>query len=90
MLIEITNLNLNWIEADVRRLFYPFGEIGSVHLFRDGRNNRFSGKAHVEMPVKNEAHQAISALHGKILIGKSIYLLELPSKTEETALGASI
>ena len=79
MLIEITNLNVNWIEADVRRLFLPFGEVGSVQLIRDGHNNRSFGKAHVEMPVEKQARQALTTLQGKVLGGKALHLLELPS-----------
>lgn len=90
MLIEITNLNINWIEADVRRLFLPFGEIGTVRLYRDIRNNRFSGKADVEMPVEKQARQAITTLQGKILGGKSLHLLELPSSFSGLPLGGSI
>ena len=90
MLIEIANLNVNWIEADVRRLFLPFGEVGLVHLFRDGRNNRSFGKAHVEMPVEKQARQALATLQGKILVGKTIHLSELPSARDESRLEGTI
>lgn len=90
MLIEITNLNINWIEADVRRLFFSFGEVGSVLLFRGGRNHRFSGRAQVEMPVEKQARQAMVTLQGKVLVGKSLHLLELPSTSDRTPLGGTI
>jgi RNA recognition motif-containing protein len=89
MILEITNLNLNLIEADVRRLFVPFGEVGSVFLFRNGHHLRPSGKAQVEMPVDKEARQAIAAMQGTAIAGKSIQITGTPS-SEERPLGTTI
>jgi RNA recognition motif-containing protein len=89
MILEITNLNLNLIEADVRHLFAPFGEVGSVLLVRNGYQHRSSGKAQVEMPVDKEARQAMTSLHGMAIAGKSIQITGTPS-SEERPLGATI
>jgi hypothetical protein len=40
MNIQITNVSLHMIEADIRRLFTPFGEIAAVQVVRDKWNNR--------------------------------------------------
>ena len=90
MILEITNLNLNLIEADVRRLFAPFGEVAAVQLFRNGHNRRSSGKAQLEMPVEKEAHQAFESLEGKVFSGKPIYITLTPSPSEETSFGSTI
>jgi RNA recognition motif-containing protein len=79
MLIQITNLNLSLVEADLRRLFTPFGEIGSVQIIRDPRNNRSSGRALVDMPVEKEGRQVLASLQGKVLAGKAITLMEMPA-----------
>jgi RNA recognition motif-containing protein len=78
MMMEITNMNLNLIEADVRRLFVPYGELALVHIFRDKRNNRPSGRAHVLMPVEKQARSAMAGLQGFMWAGKSIRITELP------------
>jgi RNA recognition motif-containing protein len=80
MNIEITNIHLNVIEADLRRLFTPFGEVTTVELVRDKWNNRSTGHAFVNMPVLKQAQTAILTLHGTILAGKAIVV---------TAFGAS-
>jgi RNA recognition motif-containing protein len=70
--IQITNINLQLIEADLRRLFTPFGEVGPVQLVRDRWNNRSTGRAFITMPVDKQAQSAILTLHGTVLAGKVI------------------
>jgi len=76
MNIEITNIHLNIIEADLRRLFTPFGEVTTVELVRDRWNNRSTGRAIVNMPVEKQAQTAIVTLHGSLLSGKAIIVIE--------------
>jgi len=88
MIIEITSLHLNILETDLRRLFTPFGEIGSIEILRDRLNNRSRGKAIVTMPVKKEAQQAAESLNGTLLSGKSITVtLLLSSGSDEIKKG---
>lgn len=79
MNIEITNIHLNVIESDLRRLFTPFGEVRTVELVRDKWNNRSTGRALVNMPVEKQAQTAILTLHGTIMAGKSITVTEFTS-----------
>jgi RNA recognition motif-containing protein len=72
MNIEITNIHLNIIESDLRRLFTPFGEVITVELVRDKWNNRSTGHAFINMPVEKQAQTAIVTLHGTVLLGKAI------------------
>jgi RNA recognition motif-containing protein len=72
MTIFISNLPLSLIEADVQRLFVPFGEVRTVRLTRDKLNNRPRGSAKVSMPVHTEAQNAITGLDGVSLHGRTI------------------
>jgi RNA recognition motif-containing protein len=76
MNIEITNIHLNVIEADLRRLFTPFGEVRMVELVRDKWNNRSTGRAIVSMPVEKQAQAAVITLHGTVLSGKVIAVIK--------------
>lgn len=82
MNIEITNIHLNVIEADLRRLFTPFGEVTAVELVRDKWNNRSTGHAFVSMPVMKQAQAAILTLHGTVLVGKPIVVSEFRSSLD--------
>lgn len=79
MNIEITNIHLNVIESDLRRLFTPFGEVRTVELVRDKWNNRSTGRALINMPVEKQAQTAIITLHGTMMGGKSIAVTEFNS-----------
>jgi RNA recognition motif-containing protein len=79
MNIEITNIHLNMIEADLRRLFTPFGEVTDVELIRNKWNNRSTGRALINMPVRKQAEAAIVTLHGTVLGGKAITVTEFHS-----------
>lgn len=81
--IEVTNLNLSVIDADIQRLFTRFGEVSSVKVIRDKLNNRSKGKAIIKMPVDKDAQKAIASLHGYNLLGKAITVTQLPSTDEE-------
>lgn len=74
MQIHVSNLHTNLIEADVQRLFSPFGEVDRVSLMRDRLNNRSLGRAFVEMPVLTEAAQAIVSLNGTEVKGKKLHV----------------
>jgi RNA recognition motif-containing protein len=76
MNIKITNIHLNVIEADLRRLFSPFGEIITVELVRDKWNNRSTGRAIVNMAVEKQAQMAIITLDGALLAGQTIAVSE--------------
>ena len=74
--IEVNNIHLNIIEADLRRLFSPFGEVAGIELMRDKLSNRSSGRALVDMPVEKQALIAIATLHGKVVSGKAITVIK--------------
>lgn len=90
MNIQVSNLNLNLIESDLQRLFTPYGEIGSIDIFRDKLNNRSRGKALVQMPVNVEARQAIISLHGRLFAGKTLNVVEVPNDKDEGITSAKL
>ena len=77
MQIHISNLNTSLIEADVLRLFSRFGEVSAVRLMRDKLNNRSFGRAFVDMPVQQQALQAIAGLDGEEIKGKKLRVSEV-------------
>lgn len=78
--IKVFNLSLNIIDADLRKLFSPFGVVNSVEVNRDKFNGRSKGNAIVNMPVENEARQAIASLDQSMIDGKKISVNEFSER----------
>jgi len=72
MHLHIANLNSNFIESDLQRLFSKYGEVESVELVRDKLNNRSLCHGFIDMPVQKEAEQAIVSLHRSQIDGKTV------------------
>jgi RNA recognition motif-containing protein len=77
MNIEVSNLHLNVIESDLKKIFAPYGEVNSVELLRDKVSNRSRGRAFIEMPDEKEALQAIKSLDGTELMAKTIVISQV-------------
>jgi len=86
--IQVSNLNISLIEADIQRLFTPFGEVSSLEILRDKLNNRSKGRAMIKMPVAKEAQKAIASLNGQVVGGKSIVVDEVSSTDENRFSGS--
>ena len=72
MNMYIGNLAYDITENDLKNAFSEFGEVSSVKIIIDKFSGRSKGFGFVEMPNNSEADQAIKALNGKILNGRSI------------------
>jgi RNA recognition motif-containing protein len=72
MNLYIGNLAYDVTENDLRNAFSEFGEVSSVKIITDKFSGRPKGFGFVEMPDNSEADQAIKALNGKVLNGRSI------------------
>ncbi len=72
MNMYIGNLAYDVTENDLRNAFSEFGEVSSVKIITDKFSGRSKGFGFVEMPDNSEADQAIKALNGKVLNGRSI------------------
>jgi RNA recognition motif-containing protein len=81
MNIQISNISLNMIDADIRRLFSSFGIVDSAEVNRNRFNGRSKGVAQVMMPNDTQARQAIISLDNTMMDGKKISVNELPDAT---------
>ena len=77
MNIQISNLSLNTIDADLRKLFAPFGAVDSATVIRNKFNGRSKGSAIINMPFDVQGRQAIVSLHQTMMDGKKISVDEL-------------
>ena len=77
MNILVSNLSINIIDADLRRLFNLYGEVEFVSIARDKNNGRSMGNAVIEMPLYKQGTQAIISLDNTVLDGKRISVSEI-------------
>ena len=68
----VTGVHEEAQEEDIREVFCDFGRIKSIVLNADRKSGLAKGYALVEFLERNEAQDAINALHGKPLLGKKI------------------
>ena len=74
--IYVGNLSYESGEADLRRLFEPYGQVTSVSVVIDRETGRSRGFAFVEMANDQEARAAIDALDGTSLDGRNLKINE--------------
>ena len=72
MNIYVGNLSYSVTEDSLREMFSEFGEVESAKIISDRYTGRSKGFGFVEMPSNSEADQAIKALNGKAIDGRSI------------------
>ena len=72
MNIFVGSLPFKLEEADLKELFEAYGEVSSVKLINDRETGRSKGFGFVEMPDDENAQQAISALNGSEVAGRTI------------------
>ncbi|THU32523.1 RNA-binding protein [Niastella caeni] len=77
MNIQVYNLSRNTSDADLRKLFSPYGVVDSAEVMRDKLNGRSKGNGIIDMPVERDARQAIVALDQTLMDGKKISVSEL-------------
>ncbi len=80
MNMYIGNLAYDVTEDDLKNAFSEFGEVSSVKIIIDKFSGRSKGFGFVEMPSNSEADQAIKALNGKVLNGRSIKVNQAEAK----------
>jgi RNA recognition motif-containing protein len=72
MNIFVGSLPFKLEEADLKELFEAYGEVSSVKLINDRETGRSKGFGFVEMPDGEGAQQAITALNGSEVMGRTI------------------
>ena len=72
MKMYVSNLGFHVTEADLLKLFEPFGKVASAKVVLDRDSGRSRGFGFVEMEADEEAEKAMSSLNGKQIEGRAI------------------
>ena len=80
--IFVGNLDFKATEEAVRALFERYGAVNSARIMTDRETGRSRGFAFVEMENENEANQAISALNGYNMEGRTLNVNEARPKPD--------
>ena len=84
--IYVGNLPYSATEEDIRNLFIPYGIVHTVKLVSDRETGRPRGFGFVEME-DSTAINAISALNGRDLDGRSLRINEARERSPRQARG---
>ncbi len=82
MNIYVGNLSYSTDEDSLRKVFEPYGEVERVNIVTDRDTGRPRGFAFVEMPDNGAAADAIAALDGTELEGRSLKVNEAKPKRD--------
>ena len=85
MNIYVGNLAYEVTESDLREAFAQFGAIASVKIITDSYSGRSKGFGFVEMEEAGDAEQAIAALNGVELKGRTIVVNPARPKEERSS-----
>ena len=80
--IFVGNLSFGTSEETVRSLFEAHGTVDRVNIVRDRDTGQPRGFGFVEMANDSEGQNAISALNGRDLDGRTLNVNEARPKTE--------
>jgi RNA recognition motif-containing protein len=72
MNIYVGNLSYDVTEADLQAAFEAFGAVASVSIIKDQYSGQPRGFGFVDMPAATDAQAAISGLHGKEMMGRTL------------------
>ena len=87
MNIYVGNISRDAGETDLREAFAAFGAIQSVSIIKDKYSGESRGFGFVEMPNKEEAQKALSALNGKDFKGRPLTVNEARPRTDKPRTG---
>jgi cold-inducible RNA-binding protein len=79
--IFVGNLSFRTTEQEIRSLFEAYGTVDRVNVVTDRDSGQARGFAFVEMSNTSEADQAISALNGTDVDGRTLNVNEARPKT---------
>ena len=82
MNIFVAKLSYDTEEATIRDLFESFGEVESCKIIMDRETGRSKGFGFVEMPNDDEANEAINAINGSEVDGRSVVVKKARPKEE--------
>ncbi len=72
MNIYVGNLNYRTDEEGLKRVFEAHGQVARATIIKDRESGRSKGFGFVEMPDDNAARNAISALNGQEVEGRTL------------------
>jgi RNA recognition motif-containing protein len=78
MNIRVSNISLNTTDAELRKLFFKYGNVDHATVYRNPLNGRSLKSGEVCMPVSEQARQAMASLDKTIFDGKMISVSEIP------------
>ncbi len=87
MNIYVGNIPRGVTETELRELFQAFGEISSASVIKDKFSGESRGFGFVEMPNKEEAQKALTALNGKDFKGRPLTVNEARPRTDKPRTG---
>ena len=82
MNIYVGNLSFNVTEEDLRAAFQAHGTVEKAAVITDKLSGQSRGFGFVEMPNREEALKAISALNGRDLKGRNLTVNEAKPRTD--------
>jgi cold-inducible RNA-binding protein len=85
--IFVGNLSFGSTEDSIRSLFEGYGAVDRVNVVTDRETGQVRGFAFVEMANDHEGQQAISALNGRELDGRSLTINEARPKEARSGSG---
>jgi len=74
--LYVGNLTYGVTDADLEKLFGPFGTVESAQVIMDRSTGQSKGFGFVEMKTDQEAQAAIAALNGKEMNGRALTVNE--------------
>ena len=80
--LYVGNLSFNTTTQDLEDMCGAFGTVESTNIIEDRETGRSRGFAFVEMSSNEEAQNAISALNGKEIDGRSLTVNEAKPREE--------
>ena len=81
MNIYVGNLSFEVTDEDLRQLFAEYGDVESASVIKDRFSGESRGFGFVEMPARQDAEKAITALNGTDVRGRNIMVNEAKPKT---------
>jgi RNA recognition motif-containing protein len=85
--IYVGNLQFDFTEEELSRIFSEHGQVASASIARDRETQRSKGFAFVEMLSNEEAQAAITALNGKEIQQRALTVNEARPREERSFSG---
>ena len=89
MNLYVGNLSFSVNDDTLRQAFEEFGQVSSASVIKDKFSGESRGFGFIEMPSKEEADKAMTALNGKDLDGRALSVNEAKPRADRGDRGGS-